>query len=123
MSGINPKRGQVWWVSHDPAFGSEPAMARPGIVVSDDDHNEFMPTVTVCPMTSSIKRVYDFEVFVPEGDGGVPKDSKVQPQLVRAISKSRLLELIGEVSETTLALVDEGLKLHFGFHRQGRNDQ
>jgi mRNA interferase MazF len=123
MSGINPKRGQVWWVSHDPAIGSEPAMTRPSIVVSDDDHNEFMPTVTVCPMTSSIKRVYDFEVFVPEGDGGVPKDSKVQPQLVRAISKARLLECIGTVSETTLALVDEGLKLHFGFNRRDREVQ
>jgi mRNA interferase MazF len=113
----NPKRGQVWWVDHDPALGSEPAMTRPSIVVSSDEHNEFMPTVTVCPLTSSIKRVYDFEVYMTEGDGGIPKDSKAQPQLVRTISKQRLIGYLGTVSETTLELVDEGLKTHFGFGR------
>ena len=122
------RRGQIWWVTHDPALGSEPAMTRPSIIVSNPDHNEFMPTVTVCPLTSSVRRVYDFEVFVLEGDGSavgpsgaavtarsVPKDSKVQPQLVRTISKERLLSYIGQASEETVVLVDEALKLHFGF--------
>jgi mRNA interferase MazF len=109
------QRGQIWWVTHDPALGSEPAMTRPSIIVSNPDHNEFMPTVTVCPLTSSVRRIYDFEVFVLEGDGGVPKDSKVQPQLVRTISKERLLGYIGQASEETVVLVDEALKLHFGF--------
>ncbi len=122
------QRGQLWWVTHDPALparttapdgpralGSEPAMTRPSIIVSNPDHNEFMPTVTVCPLTSSVRRIYDFEVFVLEGDGGVPKDSKVQPQLVRTVSKERLLTYIGQASEETVVLVDEALKLHFGF--------
>jgi mRNA interferase MazF len=109
------QRGQIWWVTHDPAMGSEPAMTRPSIIVSNPDHNEFMPTVTVCPLTSSVRRIYDFEVFVLEGDGGIPKDSKVQPQLVRTISKERLLDYIGQASAETLELVDEALKLHFGF--------
>jgi mRNA interferase MazF len=117
MTPTEFKRGQVWWVSHDSALGSEPAMTRPSIIVSNPDHNDFMPTVTVCPMTSSVKRIYDFEVFIPEGEGGVPKDSKAQPQLVRTVSKVRLLEYIGEASDTTLTLVDESLKLHFGFSR------
>ncbi len=108
------QRGQVWWVTHDPSFGSEPAMIRPSLIVSNDNHNEFMPTVTVCPLTSSVKRVYDFEVFILERDGGVPKDSKIQAQLVRTISKERLLEYIGRVSDETLELVNEALKLHFG---------
>lgn len=90
-------------------------MTRPSIIVSSDEHNEFMATVTVCPLTSSTKRVYDFEVFMIAGDGGIPKDSKAQPQLVRSVSKQRLLGYLGTVSETTLELVDEGLKTHFGF--------
>jgi mRNA interferase MazF len=117
MTRTDLKRGQVWWVSFDPALGSEPAMTRPSIIVSNEDHNEFMATVTVCPMTGSVKRVYDFEVFILKGEGDVPKDSKVQPQLVRSVSKERLLEYIGDVSETTLILVDDGLKRHFGFGR------
>jgi len=111
------KRGQVWWMSHDPAQGSEPAMTRLSVIVSNPEHNEFMPTVTVCPMTGSVRRVYDFEVFVLAGKGGVTMDSKVQPQLVRTISKTRLLEYMGEVSPQTLELVDEALQLHFGFGR------
>jgi mRNA interferase MazF len=109
------QRGQIWWVRHDPAIGSEPSQTRPSIVVSSPDHNEFMATVTVCPLTSSIRRIMSWEVFMLEGDGGIPKDSKVQPHLIRAVSKTRLVEYIGQASETTLVLVDEAIKKHLGF--------
>jgi mRNA interferase MazF len=108
------RRGTLWWVDHDPALGSEAAMTRPALVVSTDVINPHARTVIVCPLTSSVHRVYSFEVFIPAGDGGLERDSKVQPQLLRAVDKQRLREFIGEVSPETLALVTEAIAVLTG---------
>jgi mRNA interferase MazF len=108
------RRGQLWWVDHDPAIGSEAAMTRPALVVSSDAMNKHARTVIICPLTSSIHRVYNFEVFIPKGDGNLERDSKLQPQLIRAVDKQRLKQYIGRVTDTTLAIVTEAIALQTG---------
>lgn len=71
-----------------------------------------MPTLTVVPLTSSVKRLYPFEVFLEANESGLPKDSKIQTQQIRTVSHERLDDLIGEVGEQTMILVGEALKLH-----------
>jgi mRNA interferase MazF len=107
-------RGSLWWVNHDPALGSEAAMTRPALVVSSDALNPHSKTLLVCPLTSSVHRVYSFEVFIPAGDGNLERDSKAQPQLLRAVDKQRLQGFIGVVSDETLALVTEAIALVTG---------
>lgn len=89
-------------------------MTRPALVISTDAVNPHSRTVIVCPLTSSVHRVYSFEVFIPSGDGGVGRDSKAQPQLVRAVDKQRLRGFIGVVSPETLALVTEAIAVLTG---------
>jgi mRNA interferase MazF len=71
-----------------------------------------MPTLSVVPLTSSVKRLYPFEVFLEASESKLPKDSKIQTQQIRTVSHERLDDLIGEVSEQTMILVGEALKLH-----------
>jgi mRNA interferase MazF len=71
-----------------------------------------MPTVTICPLTSSVKRLYPFEVFVEASEAGLNKDSKIQTQQIRTIDLERVLERIGTLNDDTLELVNEALKLH-----------
>ena len=108
------RRGSLWWVDHDPAIGSEAAMIRPALVVSTDAVNPHSRTVIVCPLTGSVHRVYSFEVFIPSGDGALERDSKAQPQLLRAVDKKRLRGFIGVVSPETLALVTEAIAVLTG---------
>ena len=113
-SVVEVKRGELWWVDHDPAIGSEAAMTRPTLVISSDAMNKHSRTVIVCPLTSSVHRVYNFEVFIPQGDGSLDRDSKAQPQLIRAVDKQRLQRFIGRVSDTTLEIVTEAIAVQTG---------
>lgn len=115
--GLALRRGQVVWVDLDPVRGSEDAERRPALIVSSDENNKFMPTVTVAPLTSSVKRVYPFEVFVEGDEVGLSQDSKVQVQQLRTLSRERVVEVAGMADETTLLLVDEALRLHLGLPR------
>jgi mRNA interferase MazF len=71
-----------------------------------------MPTVTICPLTSSVKRLYPFEIFVEASEAGLNRDSKIQAQQIRTIDFERLRERIGLLNEDTIMLVNEALKLH-----------
>jgi mRNA interferase MazF len=109
---VNPKRGELYWVRFDPAIGSEAAQTRPALVVSSNANNNAMPTLSVVPLTSSVKRLYPFEVFLDASESSLPKDSKIQTQQIRTVSHERLDGLIGAVGEQTMILVGEALKLH-----------
>lgn len=56
MAGIKYKRFDVWLVSLDPTKGGEIKKTRPCIIVSPKEINEYMKTVLIAPLTSTIKR-------------------------------------------------------------------
>ena len=49
------KRGDVWWVSLDPAQGSEIKKTRPCVVLTHDTLNSLRRTVVVVPLSSAAK--------------------------------------------------------------------
>ncbi len=62
MTGLI-KRGNIYWVKLDSIEGSEIGKTRPAVVISNDINNELADTITVLPVTSSVGKVYPFEVF------------------------------------------------------------
>jgi mRNA interferase MazF len=113
MSGKpNPRRGELYWANLDPSFGSEAAQVRPVLIVSSDANNKAMPTVSIAPLTSSVHRIYPFEVFLEPAESGLPKPSKIQTQQIRSIDAGRLKESIGAINPDTMNLVGYALKLH-----------
>lgn len=109
------KRGEIYYANLNPAVGSEVAKRRPVLIVSNDVNNRVANTITVIPITSSVARVYPFEVLLQPFDSGLPKISKIQANQVRTISKQRIEEEVqGNLSQEIMQLVDAALKLHLG---------
>ena len=112
-------RGEIRIVDLDPAQGEEARKRRPAVIVSNDGANTTAArlghgVVTVVPVTSSVERVYPFQVSLPAVDSGLVRDSKAQAEQVRAVSVGRIAEQVGSVPAALMLDVDEALRLHLG---------
>ena len=110
-------RGEVRLVDLDPARGAEASKRRPAIIVSNDAANSTAArlgrgVVTVVPITSNVERVFPFQVLLPAGAGGLPRDSKAQAEQVRSIAAERVGALLGQVPVTLMTSLDHALRLH-----------
>lgn len=83
------------------SLSSEQAGHRPVLVVSSEEANQVLPTLTVLPLSSARpgRRVYPTEVLLNMEATGLPKDSLVLAHQIRTIAKQRLGEKCGEVAE------------------------
>jgi mRNA interferase MazF len=111
------QRGDIRWVDLDPARGAEAGKRRPAVIVSNDGANNAATglghgVVTVVPVTSSVERVYPFQVLLPATECGLARDSKAQAEQVRSIAVERVGERIGRVPPEGMTAVDEALRLH-----------
>lgn len=106
-------RGDVIRVNLDPAIGSEPNKHRPCVVIQNDIGNKYSPITIVAPATDADKvtKPYPVDVPVPRGEGGLQKDSVIQCNLIRAIDERRIIDVMGKLKATTMARVDEALKI------------
>lgn len=86
----------------DPTAGAEQKGTRPVLIVSNEEFNQAMPNVTVLPLTSSKRRLYPSEVFLPQGKAGQPLNSIVMAHQIRTISKQRLKGLLGYLEDQQL---------------------
>ena len=57
-----PKRGEIYWVNMDPTVGSEINKTRPAFIVSNNIANQYSKRVILAPITSSISKIFLFEV-------------------------------------------------------------
>jgi mRNA interferase MazF len=111
------RRGEIRLVDLEPVRGSESNKTRPAVIVSNDGANLTAArlnrgVVTVVPVTSSVARVYPFQVLLRAADTGLATDSKAQAEQVRAVSVQRLGDRIGVVPPAVMAALDEALRLH-----------
>jgi mRNA interferase MazF len=86
----------------DPVAGSEQKGVRPVLVVSNEEFNQVMPNVTILPLTTTRRRLYPSEVFLPKGKAGHPSDSIIMAHQIRTISKQRLEDLLGYLEDSQI---------------------
>jgi mRNA interferase MazF len=90
MGMVTVKRFEFWQVGLNPTLGSEISKSRPCLVVSPDEANKFLNTVTVIPMTSTLKNYPTrFECLFEEKTGQLAIDQ------IRSVHKTRLIRKLG----------------------------
>ncbi len=106
------RRGEIYWVNLDPVVGSEIGKRRPAVVLQNDLANYSSPTVTIVPLSTRVGRVYPFQVLIPASTSGLDRDSKALCEHIRTVSKTRLLDMVGEVSITVIEAIRTALDRH-----------
>ncbi len=89
------KQYEVYWISLDPTQGSEMAKTRPCVVVSPNEMNQFLKTLIIIPITSTVK-TYPWRVkcMISGKQGSVATDQ------IKVIDRSRIGSKIGNLSKT-----------------------
>lgn len=104
------KRFDVWLADLNPVVGSEISKIRPCLVISPNEVNGWLATVTIAAMTSANKPY-------PQRVECVFQNKKGQIALdhIRSVSKLRLIKKLGVMDEKTCRQVCESLTEFFSF--------
>ena len=89
------KRYEIRWANLDPTQGSEMAKTRPVVIVSRDELNLHLLTVTICPLTSQLHPTWRSRLAVRCGR----QAAEVAVDQIRTISKTRLGNKLGKLSD------------------------
>lgn len=106
-----PSRGEVWLVNLNPTRGHEQAGVRPGLVVSVDPFNHGPAALVVLLPLTSIAKGIPFHVEIIPPEGGVKVKSFIKCEDIRSVAKERLSQQCGKVSASTLAAVEDRLRI------------
>ncbi len=98
-------RGEIWWVSLDPAQGSEINKTRPCVVLTHDTLNRLRKTVVVMPLSTAAKP--HPPITVPVTCQGLPAVAVIDQ--IRAVAKHRLKSRIETMSANDLVSISRAL--------------
>ncbi len=100
------KRGGLYWVNLEPVRSPELGKTRPGLIISNTEHNLRLPTVTIVPISSQPPAMWPLRVAFTMPDG---KASFVIIPGIRQVHKSRLHSMIGSVTSSVLTEMEDAL--------------
>ena len=89
-------KNEIWLTSLDPTIGREINKARPCVILSPDVINKYSATVTVAPLTSTLKK---YPTRIDCNVNG--KKGQIVIDHIRSIDKSRLIKKISSINEVT----------------------
>jgi len=104
------KRFEVWLIDLNPVIGSEISKTRPCLIISPNEVNGALATVTIAAMTSAIKPYpHRVNCTFQNHKGQIALDH------IRSVSKLRLIKKLGTMDEKTCRKVCETLVEFFSF--------
>ena len=94
------KRFEVWLTELNPTVGYEISKNRPCIVVSPNEANKYLNTITIVPLTSTIRK-YPTRISCNfEGKSG-----QLAIDQIRSVDKRRLVKKLGIMDDETCKLL------------------
>ena len=90
------KRFDIFLINLDPTIGSEIRKARPCLIISPDEMNNFIATVIIAPMTTKGR---DYPTRVP--CTFKRKSGQIVLDQIRTIDKIRLIKKLGTIDVDT----------------------
>lgn len=98
------KQYQVVIVNLDPTQGSEIRKTRPCVVISPNEMNQFLNTIVIAPLTSSVKALPTRVAVNLE-----EKISFMAIDQIRTIDKSLIIKLLSQLTELEIKTTKEVL--------------
>ncbi|MEP6833822.1 MAG: type II toxin-antitoxin system PemK/MazF family toxin [Gemmatimonas sp.] len=95
------RRYDIRWATLDPTVGSEMAKQRPVVIVSRDELNARLDTLTVCPITTQLHPTWRTRLSIRVAR----KPAEIAVDHIRAISKARLGNKVGKLSSADASLL------------------
>ena len=101
------KRGEVWLSNLNPSKGTQPGKIRPVLIIQTDLLNETHSSTIVLPITSqTAKGIEHLRVHLkPSKGNGLEKDSDVLIDQLLALDNKRLIQRLGNVTNSELDLI------------------
>ena len=89
-----PRRYAVHLADLNPTVGGEIRKVRPVVVISQDEMNQYLDTVVVCPLTTALHPKWRSRLQVQCAG----KEAEIAVDQIRAISKQRIGRLLDRLS-------------------------
>lgn len=103
------KQKEIYLANLNPAEGSEQSGIRTVVIISGNAMNNNLDVGIVCPLSTANKGYAGCILIKKDNSNNLAKDSEIISFQVRTISKDRLLNRIGEISDNQLIEVKKKL--------------
>ena len=107
------RRGEVWWVNFDPSVGGEIKKQRPAVIISNDSSNKYLNRLQVVPLSTQIGHIYPSEALIMLNG----RPGKAMADQLTTVSKLRLSNRAGKLTENDMSEVEQIVLLQLGFHK------
>lgn len=103
------KRGTLYWVNLGPSQPPEFGKTRPGLIISNSEQNQLLPSVVILPISSRAPEIWPLRLGFKMPDG---KESFAVIPGIRQVDKTRLEEIIGLAPAAFLNNIDKALRAY-----------
>ena len=107
------KRGEIVLVNLNPQKNNEAGKIQPCVVISETDVNEILDFLSIIPCTTNILGEGLFRITLTPREK-LDKKCEVMIEQIRGISKKRILESLGSVSDDEMKKIELGVKALLG---------
>jgi len=104
------KYGEIVLLDFNPIRGSEISKIRPCIIVSRNIINKYSPLIIVLPTTSNTDKILPYHTLIkPSKKNGLKLKSKVLPEQIKSLDKSRICKKIGQIQPILMKEIEKSL--------------
>ena len=103
------KQKDVYIVNLNPIEGHEQSGIRPAVIISGSSMNKYSPLCICCPLSSQIKNYSQYVKINKTKTNKLKNNSEALVPQIRALSKTRFIKKIGEITDEELSKIKIGL--------------